>query len=190
MPDPFLPRARDGDPAALSALYEAYHARVYRYLFFRTGSHALAEDLTADVFMRVLEALPRYRMQGAPFAAWLFQIARHRFLDHCRRHRVTQTPLDEDMPDGEPDPLTQTERHLTTEALMQALHRLPRTQHEVILLRFIAGLPLADVAQALHRSEDAIKGLQRRALLHLRQLLTSEDKPTHDPVRLPLTELP
>jgi RNA polymerase sigma-70 factor (ECF subfamily) len=81
------------DPAAFAHLYELYFARIYRYLRMRVAHESDAEDLTQQVFLQALNALPRYQTRGAPFAAWLFTIARRALADHSQRARRRPPPI-------------------------------------------------------------------------------------------------
>lgn len=161
-------RAQQGDTQILSDLYEKYHLGIYRYLFYRTGERQVAEDLTSEVFERMLRFVGRLEASGANFHAWLFQIARNLANDHFRAlHSRPQVHLDDDLP-GQDDG---AERQLTSSELQRALGELVDEQRDVLLLRFIAGMPIAAAAEALNKSEDAVKGLQRRGLIALRQIL-------------------
>lgn len=168
----WLIRAQRGDPVVLGELFERFYPGVFRYLYYRVGDKHIAEDLTSEVFLRVLSALPGFRPQTIAFRAWIYQIARNLSIDHYRRSNHRQElELGEDLPVESADPLKMVEQGLTAERLYQALTMLPDSQRDVIILRFINGMPIGDVAQALHKSEDAIKGLQRRALNALRDQL-------------------
>src|SRR5512135_3869303 len=81
----WVKRAQQGDAAAVGQLYDAHHPALFRYIWSRVGEQALAEDLTGEVFMRMLSALPRYHMSAAPFRAWLYQIAHNLLIDHYRK---------------------------------------------------------------------------------------------------------
>ena len=78
-------RAQRGNREALGALYTDHHQKIYRYLYYRTGDPQTAEDLTADVFLKMVQALPGYQVGSIPFQAWLYQIARNLAIDHYRR---------------------------------------------------------------------------------------------------------
>jgi len=167
--------AQAGRSDQVTALYQHYHAGIYRYMYYRVGDRQTAEDLTSEVFLRMIRNLGSYRLQGssAPFQAWLFQIAHNLATDHFRRAiSHPQVTLTEDLAAADPAPDTGIERGLTSEHLSQALDALNEDQRDVVLLRFVVGLSILDVARALHRSEDAIKGLQRRGLSALRNRLT------------------
>ena len=120
----------------------------------------------------MLRGLPGYHPQKVPFQAWLFQIARNLAIDHYRSmNRRNHLQLEENLTAGQDNPVATVERGLNGENLRKALAHLSDDQRDVILMRFVSGMPIAQVAQALHKSEDAVKGLQRRALSALRDLL-------------------
>src|SRR3990170_5601528 len=165
-------RAQQGDAAVISALYEHYHLGVYRYLYYRVGDQQTAEDLTSEVFLRMLRFLGGFQPPSSSFQAWLFQIARNLANDHFRNKEVrNQVRLEEHMTVTVNDLDTSLDRSLASEGLRNALKELNDDQRDVIVLRFVAGLPIAEVAQALNKSENAIKGLQRRGLGALREIL-------------------
>lgn len=165
--------ATQGDTEAFGELYECYQLSVFRYLYYRTGDTQLAEDLTSEVFLRMIRALPGYQQKEVAFQAWLFQIAHNLLNDHYRKANVrNHVELEEDMMEE----MTSTrarpvEYTLNSMTLNQAINRLSGEQRDVIVLRFISGMPIAQVAQTLNKSEDAVKGLQRRALMTLRDVL-------------------
>jgi RNA polymerase sigma-70 factor, ECF subfamily len=171
-------RAKAGDRAAVTAIYECYKPKIYRFLYYRLDDAQAAEDLTTEVFLRVIEGLPGYHQNGVPFQGWLFQIAHNLTIDHFRRARVRQhADLDEEMAaDGE-SPDTAAGRTLVYEQLRLALRRLPEDQCTVVVLRFVAGMPVAQVAHTLNRSESAVKALQARGLERLHQLLSQAKEP-------------
>jgi RNA polymerase sigma-70 factor (ECF subfamily) len=174
-----IARAQHGSPEAVSALYSAFHQSIYRYLYYRTSDFQTAEDLTSEVFLRMVQSLPLYRNEVNLFQAWLFQIARNIAIDHYRRSNTHPVlPLDENQ-DSEGLDLDQTvDFNFSCEELSQALAKMSDPQRDVLLLRFIEGMPIAETARVLHKSEDAIKALQRRGLVMLRGLF-SEQKVTH-----------
>jgi RNA polymerase sigma-70 factor, ECF subfamily len=170
-----IKRAQSGDTTALTDLYEHYKSDVYRYFYYRLGQSQIAEDLTTELFIRVLEHLPRYRLRGVPFRAWLMRIARNLVIDYVRKLTMrTHVHLDENMAAEYEGPETAVERNLTIERLQQALSRLTADQCDVIILRFIAEMPIHQVAQTLNKSESAVKALQARGLEALQRLLTMQ----------------
>ncbi len=167
-------RAQGGDAEAIGQLYDQHHEALFRYVWARVGERPLAEDLTGEVFMRMLNALPRYRAAAAPFRAWLYQIASNLLVDHYRKmSRQSLAPLHEAERNsaGLNDVTALVEQQLTLERVHQALARLDETQREVVTLRFLSGLSLQEVASALGKTENAVKALQHRGLMALREML-------------------
>ena len=165
-------RAQTGDTATLGELYERYQLSIFRYLYYRVGDRQTAEDLTSEVFERMLRFLAGFNPPSSSFQAWLFRIARNLSTDHYRKMSVrNDVQLEENLISVNDDPHTTIERVLTIEGLRQALAKLNEEQRDVILLRFVSGMPISEVAHTLNKSEDAIKGLQRRALSALREIL-------------------
>jgi RNA polymerase sigma-70 factor, ECF subfamily len=121
----------------------------------------------------MLRALPGYQPQAAPFQSWLFQIARNLAIDYFRQSGRNQA-LTENMKAPDPVPETALDHALTHDELRLALSKLNNEQREVIILRFILELPIAQVAQLLGTSGDAVKGLQRRGLLTLRNIMSEK----------------
>jgi RNA polymerase sigma-70 factor (ECF subfamily) len=176
-PIELIQRAQAGDPAAgeaaLSDLYERYRVSVYRYLYYRVGDEQAAEDLTSEVFLRMLHALPGYRPQSVTFKAWLFQIARNLAIDHYRKMgKDRMAELEEGLMDDSAPVEASVEQGLTHQMLRRALGKLSEEQRDVLILRFVTGMPIAEAARTLHKSEDAVKGLQRRALQALKEILS------------------
>jgi len=169
-------RAQGGDVDAIGALYDEHHVSIFRYVWLRVGDRHLAEDLTGDVFLRMLDALPSYRSVGLPFRAWLYRIAHNLLVDHFRRanhHAPVALDFVEDRADGN-DPSTATAHRLLVDRVKRALREVDIVQREVIILRFINGLSLQETALAIGKSEAAVKSLQHRGLAALRQTLAEE----------------
>lgn len=161
--------AKKGNMQALTEIYNSYHVKVFRYLYYRTGDIKTAEDLSSEVFLKMLKALPGYENRSKPFQAWLFQIARFLAIDNFRKnHQHPEVVLEEDTL-AHPEPLDQTvEQSMAAETIYAALDELPGEQRDVLIMRFILGFAISEVAITLNKSQDAIKGLQRRGLLSLR----------------------
>ncbi len=164
--------AAQANPVAFDVLYQRYLARVYRYLRAQVGSDEDAADLTQQVFLRALDALPRYRPRGAPFVAWLFSIARHAATDAYRRKRasISWESLPEALqPAIDQDPEA---RVLHLEALSRVgdlLARLDPAKRELLALRFAAGLSAPEIAQVVGKSPAAIKKQLTRTLQMLKE---------------------
>ncbi|HLA98136.1 MAG TPA: sigma-70 family RNA polymerase sigma factor [Anaerolineales bacterium] len=168
-----IARAKNGDSEVIGELYERYNLDIFRYLYYRLGDKHASEDLTSEVFIRMIRSLRGYRSQNVPFDAWLFQIARNLAVDHLRKMNVrNHVSLEEEMIAETVDVDGTVERKLTSDKLVRALNRLSEDQRDVLVLRFVNGMRLEQVAQTLNKSVDSIKGLQRRGLLALREILT------------------
>lgn len=166
-------RAQAGDSTAVVTLYERYKQRIYHYLYYRLGETHLAEDLTTEVFIRVIRGLPRLRESSPSLQAWIFQIARNLATDQLRKQRGRMhTRLDEQLVDPGPTPDYVAELSMTFNQLHDALQQLTDDQREVILLRFINGLSTEQVVQVMNKSESAIKNLQIRGLRSLNRILS------------------
>ena len=166
--------ARNGDSEAFGLLYDHYQGSVYRFLYYRVGSVALAEDLTSETFFRALRSMSSFRWQGKDFGAWLMTIARNLTTDHFKAGRTRLESTTEDMTsldtttDG---PENAVLASLTNEALLTALSELPTEQRECLIMRFLQGLSIAETALTLNRSDGAVKQLQLRGVRNLAKLL-------------------
>ena len=166
--------ARGGDKEAFGLLFDHYHPSVYRFLFYRTRSQVLAEDLASETFFRALRSMNSFRWQGKDFGAWLMTIARNLTTDHFKagRTRLEQTTEDMGVHDDATDgPERAVLDALTNEALLTALKELPSEQQECLIMRFLQGLSIAETAQVLGRSDGAVKQLQLRGVRNLAKLL-------------------
>lgn len=166
-------RAQEGEPIVVSEIYDRYQRSIFRYLYYRVGDQQTAEDLTSEVFLRMIEKISYYQDRNTSFQAWLFQIARNISIDHYRKlSSQASIALEDDLPGSAVEPLDVVDRELTSEQLGRALRKLPDNQRDVIVMRFVVGMPIGEVAETLHKTEDSIKGLQRRALITLKDILS------------------
>jgi RNA polymerase sigma-70 factor, ECF subfamily len=159
------------DPAAFGELYERYVKRIYNYIYYRTGNHHDAEDLTARVFARALQHIPTYVDRGLPFSAWLYRIAHNLVVNwHRDRGRRKLVPLDEivmtTLRSEAPERLTEHQEE--QDLLLIAIRNLPEERQQLIILKFVERLPNAEIGEIMGRSEGAIKSLYHRTLLSLR----------------------
>lgn len=169
-----LAAAMQYNSAALGEVYDRYEAKIYSYIYRRTGDQSLAEDLTAQVFLKMLESIRNRKAWQSSFSGWLYRIAHNLVIDHYRR-RDRQSTIDlEDAPslasDLE-DPVETAEMNIDAERLRAAIRRLTDEQAEVVSLRFFEGYSIAEVATFTNRTEGAIKALQYRAVATLRTML-------------------
>jgi RNA polymerase sigma-70 factor, ECF subfamily len=166
--------ARGGDADAFGLLYDHYHVSVYRFLFYRTRSAPLAEDLTSETFFRALRNMKNFRWQGKDFGAWLMTIARNLATDHFKagRTRLELTTYDMgDHDDATEGPESAVLASLTNELLLEALTQLPDEQRDCLVMRFLQGMSIAETAAVLGRSDGAVKQLQLRGVRNLAKLM-------------------
>ncbi len=151
-------------PAAFAALYARYVRPVHRYIYSRVGNRADAEDLTAEVFIEALRALPGYRERGL-FPAWLFALVRRQVAGHYRRpHPAQSLEAASDAPSHHPDPLAQALEHEALVELRERLARLDEDQRELLRLRYAAGLTYREIGEVLGKREAAVKMAVHRLL--------------------------
>jgi len=168
----FQPRRFDSE--SFAQIYDAHVDKIYNYIYYKVGTAALAEDLTAQVFLNAWQAMGRYRWSGRPVAAWLFRIAHNLIVDHFRTQHAT-VPID-GLPylgnDDDVEGLVQ--QRLDVDVLRNAMKELTTDQRQVIRLKFLQGYSTAEVATILSRDPAAIRALQRRALLSLHRILRND----------------
>ena len=168
-------QAQKGDRSAIAELYREHQPRIYRYIAYRVGDTAAADDLTAEVFVSMVKNINQFEYRGRPFLAWLYTVAGNVVKMHYRRQgRVEFEPLPSEMIDHKTNPAYITQSRLNQEKLMAAMPRLSDGQRQVILLKFIEGFDNAEIAAMMDKTEGAIRVLQHRALLALRQALAEE----------------
>jgi RNA polymerase sigma-70 factor (ECF subfamily) len=162
-------QAQAGDTAALEELYLIHFDRIFSYLQLSVGNRHDAEDLTTQTFLKMLEAIGRFRWRSVPFSAWLFRIAHNVAMDHFRASRRSEPR--EEVPEPEPDPASSAEEEamqsIGRASLLELIEDLSPDQKQVLTLKFVFDFSNAEVAQILRKSEGAIKSLQHRALASL-----------------------
>ena len=166
--------AQQGDAEAFGLVYDQYVDQIYRYLYYRVGSHALAEDLTSETFLRALRRIDSFTYTGKDIGAWFTTIARNLVTDHVKSSRFKLEVSTADMLDadrGDDGIETQVIERLRDAALLDAVRRLKPEQQECIVLRFLQGLSVAETSGVMGRSEGAVKQLQLRAVRALAKLL-------------------
>ena len=170
-----LQRAQQRDPTALAQIYDIYAPQIYAYIYRHVVDAQRAEDLTASVFLKALEALERHRFAHDSIRPWLYRIAYNTIIDDIRQlQRRPSTGLNESIqaaPDESPEMAVQ--KRLENERLFHALSHLTADQRDVLILRFGEGLTAIETAQILDKTEEAVRGLQRRGLASLRRKLAS-----------------
>lgn len=166
------------EPEAFGLLYERYVDKIYNYVYYRTGNHHDAEDLTAKVFHQALRFIPRYMQRGAPFSSWLYRIA-HNLVANWHRDRGRRTIISLERlaavaQQREDGPFHQATKSEERETLLAAIRGLPDDRQQLLILKFVERLPNARIGQIMGRTEGAIKSLYHRTLASLRQELENE----------------
>jgi RNA polymerase sigma-70 factor, ECF subfamily len=161
-----IARAQEGDMNALQFLYVRYADDVYGYVSSIVRNAHEAEDITQDVFVKLLPAIKKYEQRAVPFAGWLLRVARNAALDHLRSWR--QIPCDEVRVSDPGHEQVGSDRFRSLQA---AFDRLPEEQREVMVLRHITGLTPGEIAEVLDKTESSIHGLHHRARLAVKDSL-------------------
>lgn len=169
IPDPLLvrkaiARAKEGDSEGLHFLYVRYAADVQRYVSSFVRDDHEAEDITQNVFAKLMASIKHYEPGEVPFEAWIMRVARNAALDHMRARRE---PADDDVSAE------------SSRALRNVLEQLPEDQREVLILRHIAGLSPVEIATTLKKSESSVHGLHHRGRRALQARLAELDARQH-----------
>jgi RNA polymerase sigma-70 factor, ECF subfamily len=175
--------AAQRDRSRFADVYDEYFELVYAYTARRLRNRTEAEDLTAEVFRKALQSLPRFKWTGAPFASWLFRIASNLIADRAKgaaREGSAEPTLTAGLePSGQPGSTrtqqTDLEECERRAALFRLLAELAEDQQRVVIMRFTEDKSIREIANELDRSEGAVKQLQFRALQTLRKKITTED---------------
>ena len=166
-------RAQKGDRGALEELYLIHFDRIYSYLHVSVGNRHDAEDLTTQTFLKMLEAINKFRWQSAPFSAWLFRIAHNLAMDHFRANKRWQP--EEEVPEPEADESTSAEagafESIGRKSMLDLIEDLSPEQQQVLTLKFVFNFANAEAATILGKTEGAVKSLQHRALVTLHKKL-------------------
>jgi len=172
-------RAQAGEADAFGRLYDQYSDTVYRYIYYRVGGKATAEDLTSETFLRALRRIGTFTWQGRDFGAWLVTIARNLVADHFKSSRYKLELPTSDLVEAGAErssegPEGEVLTGITNMALFEAVKKLNADQQECIVLRFLQGMSVAETAAILGKNENAIKALQYRAVKTLGRMLPKE----------------
>lgn len=167
-----LAKARALDSDALAEVHDRYYAPIYRYVIYKVSDSQVAEDLTSEVFVRLLSALQDHTAPSRTLRGWLYGVASRVVSDyHRKQYRRTLVEIDDSLPSRREGPTTVVADTLTWEAVQEAITELTEAQQEVIALRFGLELPIRETAQLLGKTEGAVKQLQARAVAALARQL-------------------
>jgi len=167
-----LQQARAFDQAAITAIYDTFHPKIYRYIYRRVGDVEVGRDLTAEVFRRFLQAVQNGTGPENQLQAWLYRTAHNIVIDHYRRqqHR-NHLHLNESIPGADSELEWVVDQSLLNQTLRQAIHALTPEQQQVITLKFLEGFSNGEVAEIVKKPIGAVKSLQHRALNALQRHL-------------------
>jgi len=169
-------QAQQGNRDALEELYLLHFDRIYSYLHMSVGNRHDAEDLTTQVFVKMLESIGKFRWRSAPFSAWLFRIAHNLAMDHFRANKRWQP--EEEVPEPDPGDRSAAEEEalesIGRESMLEMIGKLSHEQQQVLTLKFVFNFSNAEAATILDKTEGAIKSLQHRALASLQRQLQKQ----------------
>lgn len=174
--DARMDAARQGDDAAISAIYESYFDPVYQFVRLRVGDAQVAEDLTSIVFVKFIKALKRGKAPHTSLRGWVFRVTRNVIYDHYGRDPELPIESVEQWlsSDADTNPEVQAIRSLDIERARRAIGMLAPSHQEVLMLRFDQQLSLQETADVMDKNVNAIKALQFRAVNTLRQILIDD----------------
>lgn len=170
-----IAKAQAGDAGAFGDLYARYAGMILRYLYARTREQEAAQDLTQEVFVRVIKGIGGFEYRGEKsFLGWLYTIAGNVLIGQARRKRAVSTPLDDSIEVADPRGQDAVLSVFDRVSLMGAISQLTGDQQQVLTLRYFGDMTNQEIAQTTGKTEGAVKALQHRALLALQQILERE----------------
>lgn len=168
-------RAVRGEAEAFGHLYDHYQPKIYRFVFIKVGDREEAEDLTHQVFLNAWQNIHSYKHRGFPFSSWLYQIARNQVIDHYRTKK-SNLAIEEVDPEIFAEPASvhiMIDQDIALQEVQQSVSQLKSDYQDVLIMRFVEELSVRETADAMGKTEGAVKLLQHRALHELRKLLDS-----------------
>jgi RNA polymerase sigma-70 factor (ECF subfamily) len=171
------------DAEAFGELYARHVRRIYNYIYYRTGNHHDAEDLSARVFQRALKHVGTFENKGVPFTAWLYRIAHNLVANwHRDRSRRPVVPLDQHVAVSEIAIHPEVEAIANEEQgiLLEAVRELPDDRQQLLILKFVERMSNAQIGEVMGRTEGAIKSLYHRTLNTLREEVIELEKQSKD----------
>ena len=173
-------KARTGDKDALTELYGVFREKIYRYVFFKCGNHADAEDITNEVFLRMIQSIANFQWKGIGFSSWLFKIASNLVIDYYRNKSRRNIESIEDRDYIGETNWEQISEFLDNRDLFQAIYKdteyLTDLQKEVVNLRFIGDLSLKETAEAMSKNVNSVKAIQHAAIKKLKEKVQENNK--------------
>ena len=169
-----IEKAQRGDTVAFGDIYKYYMPVIYRYIAFRLNSKEDAEDLTEQIFFKVWQAIRKFNPRKASFTTWLFTIAKRSLIDFYRTHKVTYELKEAiGVSSAEKSFAEVIDTKIALDRVLPVVKSLPEEQEEIIVLRFLSQLTVREAAEAMRKTEGAVRTLQHRALKQLRKDLVN-----------------
>jgi len=169
--DRLLAQARQGDQEAIMQIYDAYFPPIYNFIRLRVDDRAQAEDLTSDVFIKLVSAIRGRNAPRRSLRGWLFRVARNAIYDHYGQQKRFPTATLDEWLTMDSDMEDRVIQAIDAQRARQAIRMLADDQQEILILRFGQGLNLQETAEIMGRSVSAVKSLQFRAVNTLKQIL-------------------
>lgn len=168
-----IQRSIQGDSEAFESLYLRHLNRIFRYIYYRVGDEAQAEDMTEEVFVRAWKALPKYKLGESCFTSWLYTIAHNLLVDHYRRKNPAHISSDDLVRYADPGDLPEriVGQKQEFEVLAKSIMQLDEVEQQVLLLRFVEGLSHREIVAIIGKSQTTSRVIQHRALKTLRAIL-------------------
>ena len=171
-----IQQAQAGNKQAFGQLYDEFADRIFRFILLKVGGKQQAEDILQETFIKAWQALPKYKVDGGNFSAWLYKIAGNTVTDYYRKiyRRPETLELNEAIDIAAPHLITdQIQLQADIETLKQSMNLLPATYRQVLELRFVQDFTVTETASILRKSNLAVRLLQHRALKQLKIILSN-----------------
>ncbi len=170
-------RAKRGEAEAFGSLYDHYHPKIYRFVLLKTSHKETAEDLTHQAFLSAWQNIHGFSYRGFPFGSWLYQIAKNSVIDHYRSAKKT-TPIESvaELLGSSVNHEEKADARLKIQSVYEALKQLSGDHQDIVIMRFVEELSPGEIAQALGKTEGAVRVMQHRALSALKNILKEKWK--------------
>lgn len=171
--DDIVKSAIEGESSAFGLLYKHYQPKIYRFVYLKVGRREEAEDLTHHVFLKAWQNIENFKPRGFPFGSWLYRMARNQVIDFYRtkKEETSIDDLDPDFLKKDSETEFSFDLDLEIKAVREAILTLKPEHQDVLIMRFMEDLSVKEVAEAMNRTEGAVKVLQYRAMEKLRTTL-------------------
>jgi RNA polymerase sigma-70 factor, ECF subfamily len=158
-----------GDTEAFGEIYDIFLSDIYRFIYYKVTHKELAEDLTEDTFFKAWQKIDKYKKTKHPFSAWLYRIAHNTVIDYLRKEKISIDEIVEEIKDERMNSQQSTELYFNQQFLQRALVKLPESQREAIILKYVNDLSNKEIAITLDKSETAVRILLSRGLASVKE---------------------